>query len=151
MIPLDIKFLRALDALCLLNSSDLVRLANASIVKPIDNLILEIALCDPEDHVSIESIKTKLFEREGLGKFEKYDAIKYFGLIVCKDIIKNRIDAIDGAKELSRVLIASDLEDFSYFDPFVYAASEAESRPQELDFFRKAIKKEAERLIKGLQ
>ncbi|HEY8967014.1 MAG TPA: hypothetical protein VIM58_11245, partial [Candidatus Methylacidiphilales bacterium] len=77
----------------------------------------------------------------------KPDALRSYARIVSASILAETITPIDGAKRIWRVVRASQVPDFDEFNGFIYAASEFEQKPAEREFFARAIREEAAKLL----
>jgi hypothetical protein len=71
------------------------------------------------------------------------EAARLFATSVCRKIVNEGIDPIDAANLLWDVSLRVRDPLFHDLDPFIYAASEAKSRPSDVPFFRDAIVSEA--------
>jgi hypothetical protein len=76
----------------------------------------------------------------------RVEAARTIAMAVSSGIVQGEIDPIAGAADLS-VISREVGPTFHELDPFIYAESEAESRPEDRDFFRKAIVDEAARWV----
>lgn len=81
----------------------------------------------------------------GLGKISKQDAVRLYAKHISVKILKNEIDPYLGAKMIWRAARKVPDTSFHDVDPFIYAASEYEDRPEDREFFRNAICDEAQR------
>jgi hypothetical protein len=67
---------------------------------------------------------------------------------ICERIVLDQLTPYEGAKAIwNASLQAADDEPFPELDPFIYAASEFEDRPEDRRFFDAAIRKHALHLI----
>ncbi|KAA3611947.1 MAG: hypothetical protein DWQ01_07645 [Planctomycetota bacterium] len=64
-----------------------------------------------------------------------------------KNILAGMTEAYPGAKEIWNLTLSALDEDLHELDPFVYAASEWEDRPEDRPFFEKAIVSAAKDLV----
>jgi len=78
----------------------------------------------------------------GLPLLTRLAAARVYSIAISRQILKGEISPRDGANKIwdAVVLAVTDSHDL---DPFIYAASELESRPEDRDFFEAAILKEA--------
>ena len=64
-------------------------------------------------------------------------------------VIAGLVSPYDGANRIWHLTLSSD-EPITELDPFVYAASEWESRPEDRKFFDEMIVREADELLRAL-
>ncbi len=147
MTQIDLKFLKAADMLGILSSTELVGLAKEALAEPIDELVLELALCTDLDEDCINRTKEKLYEREGLQNLDKKVALLYFAEVICRDISSGKMEPLRGANRIFQASLEVTRDDFHLLDPFIYATSEVQDRPEDSAFFREAIRREADLFI----
>ena len=91
----------------------------------------------------------KLFERAlselGCDSMEKVDALRNYARVVSVAMLKSELAPLEGAKQIWKATLNAEVENFHDLDPFIYAASELEDRPQDRALFEKAILDEAAR------
>jgi hypothetical protein len=73
------------------------------------------------------------------------EAARLCARIVSQEILGNRMDAMVGARMLWDVSLSVDDPQFHELDPFIYAASEYEERPNEKALFEIGVRREATR------
>ncbi|MGH7926835.1 MAG: hypothetical protein ACREQV_03465 [Candidatus Binatia bacterium] len=77
--------------------------------------------------------------------FEPRDASALIaGDCIVEAILANKIDPVDGARMLSRLALEAPEDLVDLFGPFRYAASEIDERPEDHEFFIRAIMRAAE-------
>ena len=81
----------------------------------------------------------------GCGTMEPTEALGRYAKAVSTSILASEIPPLEGAKRIWRAKLYVGLHGWHDLDPFVYAASEADSRPEEREFFERAITEEARR------
>jgi hypothetical protein len=64
---------------------------------------------------------------------------------VSDSILAGEISPLEGAKRIWNATLAVNPHGWHELDAFIYAASEADSRPEDQEFFEKAIVEEARR------
>ena len=67
---------------------------------------------------------------------------------IATEIIAGSVLAYQGAKHIWHLTLSSD-EPISELDPFIYAASEWECRPEDRQFFEEMIVREADELLRA--
>jgi len=67
---------------------------------------------------------------------------------LAQDIVEERCDPYTGARSIWEVVADRPLEIRSKADPFVYAASEWEGRPEDREDFERGMVDEARRLLR---
>jgi hypothetical protein len=91
----------------------------------------------------------KLFERAlnelGHGVMSKTDALRIYAKITSTSILASEFTPLEGANRIWRAKRDSGVTGFHDLDPFIYAASEMEDRPEDKEFFERAIIEEAKR------
>jgi hypothetical protein len=107
--------------------------------------ILQLAVCKPSDKEEIIKLFRKFLVENGAGAMSKQDALRHYAKQISDLILSDKLTAYDGAKLIWRASINVRLNGFHDVDPFIYAASEMEERPNDRDFFVKAIRDEARR------
>jgi hypothetical protein len=70
-------------------------------------------------------------------------AARHLARRLSRMILQEKLDPFEGARQLAE--ISRTVVGFHDLDPFVYADSEAEDRPEDREFFREAIVAEARR------
>lgn len=144
---MDIKFIRASSLLGQLDCHDIINIAQSHLVDPVDANILEIALCDKDDSDCLDRALERLFEENDIKDMSISDALNYYASSMCRDIVEGGLSPILGSDKISKVAIASAPDGYVDLDPFIYASSEAESRPEDRRFFENAIMDEAKRFL----
>lgn len=112
-----------------------------------NNDVLILSALAPEDSVLAVSLFDKILRELGRGNLPKVEAALVYAKYISRRILSNEIDAIDGAKMIWRAYRNAADSGIYDLDPFVYAASEAEARVADREFFNGEIKKQAERLV----
>ena len=83
-----------------------------------------------------------------LGKVPtKTEALRQFARSVCLQIEDGSLTPYKGARRIFNATVEASIEGFHEMDPFIYAASEYEDRPEDRAFFDNAIRAEARRLL----
>lgn len=147
MKQIDIKFIRASDLLGIIDSRALVDFAEQALTDPIDQNLLELSLCDPNDEDCVSRTKLALYKGAGLEGMDKKSALKYYARVICDEIVSGSTDPLVGTQKIARVAISSDIENFDELDPFIYIYSEVSDRPADRDFFAHAARREAALLV----
>ncbi len=148
-MTLDIA--EALFVLNLLSNDKLPEVAVAALVDGIDNRPLRIlaGLSSVELQTAREFF-TQALELLGRGKLSKEEAARRYTRFVARQILSGELSPYEGARRIWGASTKVDTE-FHDVDPFIYAASEYEDRPEDREFFTKEILLEAQRWIAPLQ
>ena len=123
--------------------SDLREFAIAHLEEPIDPLILEMSLCDKTDSECIRLAALRLFDEHGYGDIAREHLLRIVTIHVCNKIVAGSVAVKEGARIIVDARTQARLHDFHEVDPFVYALSEMEERPQDEAFFTGALMEEA--------
>lgn len=91
----------------------------------------------------VSTIWRKAISELGLPVLGRQEAARIHATAISKQIINGDLSPEEGAKRLWDVSIRVNDPDFHDLDPFVYAASELQSRPEDRDFFSREIVREA--------
>ncbi len=94
---------------------------------------------------------SKLFEEAlkslGRGQMSKKDAVRLYARTISGQILRGEMEPYAGAKKIWEAALKASEPEFHEVDPFIYAASEYEDRPEDHKFFNNAIRKEAQRWV----
>lgn len=74
-------------------------------------------------------------------------AVKRLAREAAKEIVSGKVDAYVGAKRIWDLTLSAPHERWPDLDPFIYAASEWEERPEDREFFEKEVLAEAKRQV----
>lgn len=83
----------------------------------------------------------------GFRELTKEEALIAISADICEQITSGEVRPYDGAKCIWRTVVGSEAPHHHELDPFIYAASELESRPADKEFFENAIREEARDLL----
>jgi hypothetical protein len=83
----------------------------------------------------------------GLSMPPKRAAVTLLARDVARKIVDGAVEPHAGAKDIWRLSLMQDGDRLVELDPFIYAASEWEDRPEEREFFDRAIMEQAKDLI----
>ena len=138
----------ALWTLGMLNSPSLPSVATSALTEGLDSP----ALRQLAGLISVEeSDATQLFSRAlrelARGNLSKRLAAMKYALFISSEIVSGHIEPYRGARKIWEATLRVQEDDFHDLDPFIYAASEYDSRPEDRDYFLSEIIKEATRLI----
>jgi hypothetical protein len=138
-IPLSIA--EALKVLGMLPSSAVPGIAADALEDGLDSYALRIlAGLDQSEAVSDAP---QWFDRAlgelGWPPLSFADALLRYARWMCWQILRNTIEPYEGAKLIWRAMLQSRTTNIIELHPFVYAASEWESRPDDRRFFEEAI------------
>jgi hypothetical protein len=141
----DIAALRASYLLGISTTDDIYEFAIRNLREPVDDNLLAIAICDKSDKECIEGAAELLFGKLGFGRISLEDALRTLATEVSLQIIDKSLPVRKGAELIVRAVRCADIQDFHELDPFIYAVSEMEERPEDRIFFENALIEEANR------
>jgi hypothetical protein len=144
----DVSLAEALWRLKLLRSDELPGVAVALLTSGTDTRLLRM-LAATDGDASDEAVDLFLRMLEDLGRerMSKQDAALVYSKWVASQMISNHLDPLKGAALISDATLRVNDETFHDLDPFVYAASESEDRPEDRQFFLQAVLAEASKLL----
>ncbi|WP_445369952.1 hypothetical protein ACH5Y9_25545 (plasmid) [Methylomonas sp. BW4-1] len=102
----------------------------------------------PNESKEARRLFEKLLEEFHLPELEKANAARVYARDISKKILKNELSPCDGANRLWDASIRVNDPGFHDLDTFIYAVSELESRPDDVEFFNSEIIKEANIWVK---
>jgi hypothetical protein len=143
---LDIAEAQAFSVLGMLPREKLPAIAQRALEQGLDDPSLRIlaGLTNGElDEAVVRFAKT--LTGLGYGAMEKADALRICINVISLQIIKSEIAPYEGARLIWRA--AREVDGSHEADPFIYAASEYEDRPNDRQFFAREILKEAKRRL----
>lgn len=109
---------------------------------------MDVALCDEQDSDCIDGALENLFKSRSVDKMSISQALSIYARSVCAKIVDGSLPPIIGSDKISKVAIENAPDGYVELDPFIYASSEVESRPEDKAFFEDAILEEAKRIMK---
>jgi len=107
--------------------------------------LLQLAVGDATRVVESGSLFQQALEELGRGKISKLDALKHYAKTVSRRILNAEVSPLEGARAIWHAQLSVGLSDFPGLDPFIYAASELEDRPEDSELFERMIRDEAGR------
>jgi hypothetical protein len=141
----DLKSIQARWILGLISAGDLPNIATSLLLQGIESkALIELAALSREQAGAADLFEQALDEL-GCGAMEPTDALKRYAKTVSTSILASETPPLDGAKRIWRATLYVGAHGWHDLDPFVYAASEAESRPEDRELFERAIIEEARR------
>ena len=146
--PNEIETAAAAWLLGLLRSQDLPQFAAIALSSGVDNEAVRTlaGLSDP-GFDEAETLMKKTVAAVGLGSLDRRSAALILAKCIAALILNGQVAAYEGAKQIWDVAKLLDEASFHDLDPFIYAASEYEDRPNDRSFFDDAIINEARRLV----
>jgi hypothetical protein len=135
-------------ALGLLISTDLPDLATLALVEGYDSPSLRIlaGLNRVSDTDEVNLLK-KVFHELDVEIPESRDAVLYLGRGIAEQIVRREISAYEGARKIWDLTVISHEENIQLLDPFIYALSEWDERPDDQPLFEKMIMSAAQDLL----
>lgn len=141
-----IRDIEALWMLKVLRIEELPTWAESILSSGCDNEdIVQLAICSPNEIENIMMLFSKILKSEGGGSMSEIEALRRYAKLISAAILENEISPDKGAHLLWDATITAKQKNFHELDPFIYAASEMDSRPMDRDFFEKAILQEAKK------
>ena len=132
----------------LMPASDLPRVAVEALQDGRDSQALRsLAGADGEEGAVVTHLFQQVVGEAGILMLSKRDAACLYAEAICRKIVGGHLPPLEGARFI--IVAARRVSDSSFhdLDPFIYAESEAESRPEEKEFFDLEIRAEAERWV----
>src|SRR2546429_3242956 len=143
----NLEKIEALWVLGLLSADELPDLATKALAQGFKSKsLVELARCSTDETEEIRRLfDQSLREITGKRKMLQTDALRHYAKQISVSILSKEASPLDGAKLIWRATVKARVEGFHELDPFIYAASEMEDRPQDKELFEKAIREEANR------
>ena len=140
----DLKYVQSLWLLGLFNNNELPQLA-ANLMQEgySSDSLVKLAICAKDGTEEIRKCFEQVLIDLNMPTLSKQKALKEYGKHVLNLIIAGEIAPYDGAKNIWKTCIKHREVGDHEFDPFIYAASEMEDRPNDREFFEAAILNEA--------
>jgi hypothetical protein len=141
---MDLILAQALWVLDLLAIDQLPEIAVNALIAGKDSQALRLlaGLTRMEATNTPELFRRALIELD-LPEIDRISAARIYASSVSQQIIDGEIEPQEGANKLWDASIQVNDQNFHELDPFIYAASELPSRPEDRDFFNHAIINEA--------
>jgi len=137
---MNIRELQALWVLELLPAGELPGIGIEMLESGLDSVSLtKLACLLPCEAGEAESLFSKTLNELGLPCVGRVDALRTYASMVSMQILQKSITPIAGAKKIWDVSLRVEEPEVNELDEFVYAASEAQSRPSDLNFFENEI------------
>ena len=150
--PMSAKFqsksTAALWALGLIPAEDLPDIAVDAMMQGHDSkALVELAGLTRHELEDAPKLFARALEGMGEGRMDKPEALRRYACMVSASILASEVTPYDGARRLWRAQLDAEIPHSHELDPFVYAASEMEDRPEDKAFFESAIREEAKRWV----
>jgi len=144
----DVAVAEALWRLGLLRSEQLPNVAISLLESGVDSRSLRILAATPA-HTNYEAVALleQALRELNKGRMSKRDAALVYAKWIASRIVNNELHPLRGAALIADAALRVDDPGFHDLDPFVYAASESEDRPEDRDMFSRAIAAEARRIL----
>jgi hypothetical protein len=148
MILSPLERARALSVLGMIGAEEIIAVATDALVLGSDSPSLrELAGTSTYDVDDVPRLLEQAARELGFRELTKEEALRAVSTDICRQISSGEIRPYDGAKWLWRTVVESEAPHHHELDPFIYAASEFESRPADQEFFEDAIRREARDLL----
>jgi len=141
----DLKSIQARWVLGLVPPEDLPRIATDLLCQGIESKSLVELAGLARNEGGAPALFERALDELGCGAMEPTDALKRYAKAVSTSILASETSPLEGAKRIWRATLYEGSQGWHDLDPFIYAASEAESRPEDREFFERAIVEEARR------
>lgn len=144
----DLKQIEAMRVLGMLSTRELPELAASAHTEGFESeAILQLAICSRDEVEQINQLFERILAEGGVEKMSNVDALNHYAKQISTSILSDLVPPLEGANLIWRATINSREREFHGLDSFIYAASEMEDRPDDKDFFEKAIREEAQRWV----
>jgi hypothetical protein len=141
----DLKWIQARWILGLISPEDLPRIATDLLGQDVESRsLVELAGLSRTEGGAVALFEQALDEL-GCGAMEPTDALRRYAKAVCASIRASETPPLEGARRIWQATLYVGAYGWHDLDPFIYAVSEADSRPQDRKFFEAAILEEARR------
>ncbi|WP_448659153.1 hypothetical protein ACPVPU_01490 [Sphingomonas sp. CJ99] len=150
-VPDNILDIYAMFRLCFASIQDVRKFALSALCEPIDDNLLQVAICKEGDDDCLEKAVINLFEKKGLNRLRSEDILSIFASYIASKIISLEISPRLGADMIASATGRAEVMDFHELDVFRYASSEMQDRPDDEVFFNQAILEEARFLVSNRQ
>ncbi|KFX60643.1 hypothetical protein [Paraburkholderia fungorum] len=142
----DVVHAEALRVLGLLDDQGLIEMASRALLEgDRRDAVVQLAICTSDEAGEIRKLFGQILLEVGVEGMLTIDALRHYAKRISESILTGSVSPVDGAKAIWRASLGANLIDFHEVDSFIYAASEADDRPWERDFFERAIVDEAKR------
>ena len=140
----------ARDVLGLTLSEDLVGVAIEALEDGRDSPSLRVlAGLSGSDVTQARALFDRVLEELGIVRPSMRDAALLLARETAREIVSGTVEPYEGAKRIWELARSAPDESLSELDPFIYAASEWEDRPEDRGHFERGILAEARRLAGG--
>jgi hypothetical protein len=148
MILSPLERAMAFSVLGTIGAEEIIAIATDAIVLGSDSPSLrELAGTSTGDVDEVPRLLEQTARELGFRQLTKEEALRAVSTDICRQISSGEVRPYDGAKWLWRTVVESEVPHQHELDPFIYAASEFESRPADQEFFENAIRQEARDLL----
>jgi hypothetical protein len=104
-----------------------------------------LAGADGDDDKSIAELFVRALSELSMPLLSEKEAARRYAFLISSQIVSGSLSPIDGARRIVEAARALEDKTFHELDPFIYAESEYESRPEDREFFSRQIAEEAAR------
>ncbi|HEX8172202.1 MAG TPA: hypothetical protein VF824_16830 [Thermoanaerobaculia bacterium] len=130
----------------LIAGTDLPNVAREALSDGYDSRSLRILAVSDNDP-DVDRLFDDALAEAGFAPLSPREAALAYARSICERILLGEIRPYDGAKAIWRVSLDVGGTLVPELDPFIYAASESEDRPEDCEFFDEEIKKQALQLV----
>lgn len=144
----NINVAEAMSALGVLSSHELTQIACEALGAGFDSDSMRmLAGLTNAQESEAEQLFEKSLRELGRPVLSQDGALRIYIRFISQEIINGDLSPEEGARDIWRTLIKCNVPGFHEGDPFIYAASEMQERPEDHEFFRQAIVDEARRWL----
>lgn len=143
----DLDLSRARWALGMIGSDELPRIALRALEDGVASSAMErLAGLTVVEHDEAPELFERALQELGRRRLSKAEALYELARYAAERIVRQEIGPYDGAKLIWEATLQSGVDHQHTLDPFIYAASEYEDRPEDRGHFSEAIMREAREL-----
>ena len=129
-----------------LTAQELTEFACVALDRGIDSRSLRLlAGLSASEYSEAAGLFNDALDELGRTKLSKETALRFYVRLISEQIVSGEISPEKGARYIWTASVRANIQGFHEADPFIYAASEIESRPEDYEFFSTEIIKEARR------
>lgn len=141
----ELRQIQARWILGLISSEELPELATGLLSRGIESSSL-IELAGSASHATgMRDLFNEALDELGCRTMEATEALRVYARAVSTSILEGETPPVEGARSIWRATLLVRAHGWHELDPFIYAASEAEDRPEDRELFERAILEEAKK------
>lgn len=141
----DLRLIQARWILGLIPSEELPELAAGLLSRGVESRSLVELAGSPSQASGMRDVFNEALDELGCRTMEPTEALRVYAMAVSTSILDGETRPLEGAKSIWRATLLVGAHGWHELDPFIYAASEAEDRPEDRELFERAILEEAKK------